>query len=83
MTKFDAPKVMVTPLMLKAGLDFMAKCISEDDEAMQVSDEAVVTGTFLIMWATYWQEIADTHKKKQSGSPIVKPTNLIIPRGLT
>lgn len=77
--KFQAPQVMVTPTMLRAGMDFMAKCISDDDEAEPISDHAMVTGTFLAMWAAYWAEIQDTHKRKQAGSPIIKPTNLIMP----
>jgi hypothetical protein len=74
--KFQMPKVMVTPSMLKAGMDFMAKGMDSDED---ISDQALVTGTFLAMWTAYWEEISATHKSKQAGSPIVKPTNLILP----
>lgn len=80
--KFQAPQVMVTPAMLKAGMDFMAKCVGTDEDGdnfPQVTDSQMVIGLFLAMNAAYWGEINETHKRKQAGSPIIKPTNLILP----
>ena len=79
--KFRAPKVIVTPTMLRAGMDFMAKCVADEQTGSdkEITDEQMVIGTFLAMWTAYWEEINATHKRKQTGSPIIKPTNLILP----
>lgn len=79
-TKFSAPKVIVTPSMLKAGMDFMAKCLKDEEVSDKaLTDEQMIIGTFLAMWQAYWTEINDTHKRHQAGSPIIKPVNLILP----
>lgn len=75
MAKTCIPMVMVTPVMLKAGMDFMARGLDAEEG---ISDQALVTGTFLAMWEAYWQEINATHKRKQAGSPIIKPKSLIL-----
>lgn len=76
--KFRPPQVIVTPTMLKAGTDFMAACVSDEAEN-DPSDESLIIGTFLAMWTAYWEEINATHKRKQTGSPIVKVPGLILP----
>lgn len=75
--KFRAPQVIVTPSMLKAGMDFMAGAVDTDQE--NLSDQALVIGLFMAVWEAYWLEINATHKRKQTGSPIVKVPGLILP----
>lgn len=63
-------------------MDFMAKCVGTDadgDAFPEVTDSEMVIGLFMAMHAAYWAEINETHKRKQAGSPIIKPTNLILP----
>jgi hypothetical protein len=75
--KFRAPKVMVTPSMLAAGLEVMHKCVNAEEE--NVTDDAMLIGTFLAMWNAYWEEINATHKRKVGASPIIKVPGLILP----
>ncbi len=77
--KIRAPKLAITKPMVDAGKAILDKMTSVADD---FTDDALVAGIFYEMWAAYWTEVMAVQKKKATVHPFVKPTGLILRKGI-
>jgi hypothetical protein len=75
--KIRAPKLAMTPEMMKAGLEALGVAM----DAPEARDDDLVAAVFLAMWTAYWEDVQKVQREKAKGSPIVQPfkPKLIIP----